>query len=239
MRNDFDFNNYPTNEEVADNVKTTIKTLREEHGLKQSDFSRMMGKSRSTIQGWERMQNDMGPIIKPDYRDLLILCDYFEISLDALFGRKPHLPNTAAGFRITRGNLHMVNKRPIQFMDDEQLIWGIVDQKNKRIVTLKGDVDFDRLPADFEGMLIPNDVLDEDELFDKPLTYKELQGYVDEENPIQVWVHILLKNAKGLEGYYTLTATGVQNDLGITWDGKAYGESWVAYAEKPVFLDRK
>ncbi|PKR83062.1 helix-turn-helix domain-containing protein [Heyndrickxia camelliae] len=58
-----------------------IKTLRTQHNLKQSDIADLISVTLRQVQRYEKDESDM-PLSK-----LLILADYFNVTLDYLVGR--------------------------------------------------------------------------------------------------------------------------------------------------------
>lgn len=85
--NNINYADYPSNNLISLNVKTKLRTYRKFFGLKQSEIAKIVGKSVSIITAWERnyYDADKGPIIKPSYRDLVILRDLYQVPLDQLF----------------------------------------------------------------------------------------------------------------------------------------------------------
>ena len=63
-----------------------LKELRKKFGLTQEELGRMMNVSRQAITKWE---NDNGI---PDISNLVLLANYFEISVDYLLDEKRKLP---------------------------------------------------------------------------------------------------------------------------------------------------
>lgn len=78
---------YLSNEEIATNVKIRLKTYRINANISQHQLSTEVHKSISTITSWERLESEKskGPVIKPDYRDLIYLCNRYGITLEELF----------------------------------------------------------------------------------------------------------------------------------------------------------
>ena len=64
-----------------DQFPSRLKELRKERQLRQEDLAFDLNVSRQTISKYERGQR------QPDYRMLIEIADYFQVSLDYLFGR--------------------------------------------------------------------------------------------------------------------------------------------------------
>ncbi len=62
-------------------LKERLYQLRTDAGLTQEDLAKRINVGRSTIAGYEK------GITQPSYAVLMLLADYFEVSLDYLFGR--------------------------------------------------------------------------------------------------------------------------------------------------------
>lgn len=60
----------------------TLKSLRLSHNLKQQDLALKLLVHQSNISDWEN------GISRPEYENLIILADLFDVSLDELLGRK-------------------------------------------------------------------------------------------------------------------------------------------------------
>ena len=60
-----------------------LKSLRLSHNLKQQDLALKLLVHQSNISDWEN------GISRPEYENLILLADLFDVSLDELLGRKP------------------------------------------------------------------------------------------------------------------------------------------------------
>lgn len=58
-----------------------IKRLRKNKGLKQQEIAELLGVKRNTYSDWENGKTE------PSFDNLFKLADFFDISLDWLFGR--------------------------------------------------------------------------------------------------------------------------------------------------------
>lgn len=58
-----------------------LQELREIHGLTQEEVASIINTARTTYVGYESGRTQM------DYKSLLILADYYKVSLDYIFGR--------------------------------------------------------------------------------------------------------------------------------------------------------
>lgn len=65
------------------NFSATVKRLRKEQGISQSELSERLGISNMAISKWERNKNAL-----PTCKVLFKLADYFNVSLDELVGRE-------------------------------------------------------------------------------------------------------------------------------------------------------
>lgn len=61
--------------------KDTIKILRDQKGLNQSELASILNVSRTTISHWETGTSE------PPFELLINIADYFEVSTDFLLGR--------------------------------------------------------------------------------------------------------------------------------------------------------
>lgn len=59
-----------------------LKRLRKSKGLKQQELAEILGIKRNTYSDWENGKTE------PSFDNLVKLADFFEVSLDWLFGRK-------------------------------------------------------------------------------------------------------------------------------------------------------
>lgn len=59
-----------------------LKRLRKSKGLKQQELAEILGIKRNTYSDWENGKTE------PSFDNLIKLADFFEVSLDWLFGRK-------------------------------------------------------------------------------------------------------------------------------------------------------
>lgn len=62
--------------------KDTIKALRKEHGLTQTELGEVVGFTHVAVVKWENGQRE------PDFSTLIKLADYFGVSTDYLLGRE-------------------------------------------------------------------------------------------------------------------------------------------------------
>lgn len=69
-------------ERYESNLRERLIQLRMEAKLSQSELAEKLGVSRSTIRGWE-----IGETL-PGAKPLMILADYYGVSVDYLFGRE-------------------------------------------------------------------------------------------------------------------------------------------------------
>ena len=59
-----------------------LKRLRKNKGLKQQEIADILGVKRNTYSDWENGKTE------PSFGNLVKLADFFDVSLDWLFGRK-------------------------------------------------------------------------------------------------------------------------------------------------------
>lgn len=59
-----------------------LKELREENGLSQRQLAAIIGTSQPNLQRWEKGQ------FEPDQKTTIIIADFFNVSIDYLFGRE-------------------------------------------------------------------------------------------------------------------------------------------------------
>lgn len=59
-----------------------MKELREERGLTQTEVAKSLGTSKQNISKWERNR------IEPDQKTMLFIAQFFNVSMDYLFGLK-------------------------------------------------------------------------------------------------------------------------------------------------------
>jgi transcriptional regulator with XRE-family HTH domain len=64
------------------NLADNLKFYREKSGLTQAELAEQLNVSRSTLSKWETNHQE------PSLGDVFILCDFFQISVDQLVGRK-------------------------------------------------------------------------------------------------------------------------------------------------------
>lgn len=62
-----------------------LKELRKEKKLTQQEIAELLGVKRNTYSDWENGKTE------PNFENLIKLADFFEVSLDWLFGRKVEL----------------------------------------------------------------------------------------------------------------------------------------------------
>lgn len=65
------------------NFSDTVKRLRKEQGISQTELSERLGIANMTISKWERNKEAL-----PSCKILFKLADYFHVSLDELVGRE-------------------------------------------------------------------------------------------------------------------------------------------------------
>ncbi len=70
-----------------------LKELREDHDLRQSDVSKATGIDQKTISNYETGKT------RPDSEALILLADYFNVSIDYLVGRKSLNCNNSADLK--------------------------------------------------------------------------------------------------------------------------------------------
>ena len=63
-------------------IGTKLKELRKERRLTQEELAQQLNLSRVNYTRYETNK------VRPDYETLLLLADFYEISVDELFGRK-------------------------------------------------------------------------------------------------------------------------------------------------------
>ena len=66
-------------------IGAKLKELRKSYNLTQEEFAKQIGVSRVN---YTRYEIDK---VRPDYETLINIADYYDISLDELFGRKKFL----------------------------------------------------------------------------------------------------------------------------------------------------
>ena len=62
--------------------RITLKSIRENAGLSQNDLAKNLGCAQSTVGMWESGKRE------PNFEKLVIIADYFDISVDFLLGRE-------------------------------------------------------------------------------------------------------------------------------------------------------
>ena len=67
-------------------MKLKIKELREEYQLTQKELAAKIGNVQRNVSNWENGSSE------PDLETIAKLADYFQISIDELFGRDAHAP---------------------------------------------------------------------------------------------------------------------------------------------------
>lgn len=65
-----------------ENMANSLRSLRTEAGYTQSQIAEMLGVNKTTVLRWESGES------VPDTRTILWYADRFDVSLDAIFGRK-------------------------------------------------------------------------------------------------------------------------------------------------------
>lgn len=80
-----------------------IKHIREENHLSQKDIADYLGITRQAVASYELEKRE------PDYKTLVKLADFFDISIDYLLGRSPgkniNTMTVAANIKLIKGNL--------------------------------------------------------------------------------------------------------------------------------------
>lgn len=61
-----------------------IKELRERHELSQREFAKKLHVSQTAVSQWETRRTS------PDYKTLIAMADFFEVSTDFILGRTPN-----------------------------------------------------------------------------------------------------------------------------------------------------
>ena len=85
------------NKNINPSFSKILKKLREERELTQAQVGNIVNKGESTVRMWELRSSE------PDYETILILADYFNVSVDYLLGRDPITPaERAAGWIDTK-----------------------------------------------------------------------------------------------------------------------------------------
>ena len=75
-----------------ENFATRLVSLRKERSLTQADISKLIGKARTSVQGYETEGKE------PDYKTLCFLADYFGVTTDYLLGRSDERTHDEAVF---------------------------------------------------------------------------------------------------------------------------------------------
>lgn len=93
-----------------------LKELRKEHGLKRSELARAIGIHQCTLANYEN-ETRQAP-----YETLILLADYFHVSVDELLGREllPFSPNDEPIFSLNEKTL-LIKYRSLSEKDKERL----------------------------------------------------------------------------------------------------------------------
>lgn len=65
-------------------IGTTLKTLREQHGLNQGELAKKVGKSQETISSWETGRT------VPRMKDIQTLCKIYDCTYESITGIRQH-----------------------------------------------------------------------------------------------------------------------------------------------------
>ena len=228
----------PSEDELSSNIKLRLKILREQHGYTQGDIATLVGKGRSTISAWERTDETTGPVFKPALRDLYILSDFYNLTIDELIG-KPPIPDPRYGVLIHKNDFFFFNGRPITFKDENgNNQWGLVNAEKECLFLSDGStLAFEDIPSDETFSYISNDVYKDEALYPDPLTLEDLKAHISTtDEKMKVWVCVKLENGElghsPIDGYYDVIETGVDRG-GIKMDFDTYMKKWVAFTDEP------
>ena len=101
---------------INPNFSKVLKSLRENQGLTQLQVGKIVNKGESTVRMWELRKSE------PDHETMLLLANYFGVSVDYLLGREENSPATQQGKWINVFG-HIAAGIPIEAIED------IVDQE--------------------------------------------------------------------------------------------------------------
>lgn len=91
----------------------TLKQLRINKGLTQSDIGKIVNKGDSTVRMWELRSSE------PDYETIVILADYFDVTVDYLLGRnEKSSPTKESGGKWIPVYGHIAAGIPISAIED-------------------------------------------------------------------------------------------------------------------------
>ena len=243
----FNLKNFPSNKEIADNVKAILKTKRLERGLSQRQIGEMCDKDRGTVGGWERTNPEKGPVMKPDYRDLCILCNLYNISLDWLFSRNKVIPSPEVGYVVKPSELYQLDGHPIYIENEDFMGWGLVCAESKEVVlSNKKVLSFDEM-ENYQCSLIPKDVYRKEAFLSDPLALEDIKHYMklgqnaqlsEEEKP-KIWVSFMIQknvNTEDMDGWFYVDPDRIYSNTGIVLSVEMYEKIWIAFTDRPKIV---
>lgn len=91
-----------------------IRELREEAGLTQKQLATAINNMQRNVSNWEQGTSE------PDIATVVALADFFDVSLDELFGRQEHVNSTDAELvRIVRSMSPERKAKLLAFLSDK------------------------------------------------------------------------------------------------------------------------
>lgn len=239
--NQFDLKNIPSNKEIADNVKAILKTKRLEHGYSQRQIGDICMKERATVGGWERTNPEKGPVMKPDYRDLVVLCSLYNISLDWLFSRNLVTPSPEVGYIVQSKELYQLDGHPVYIKGEDYEGWGLVCGESKEVIlSNKKVLSFEDMKQ-YQCSLIPKDVYRKEAFLPDPLELEDINRYIglaqtNEEDKPRIWVSFMIQqnvNSAEMDDWFYIDPDKIYSKSGIILSLDMYGKTWIAFTDRP------
>lgn len=247
-KNQFNLSNLADNNEIADNVKAILKTKRLEHGFSQRQVGDICFKERSTIASWERTNPTKGPVMKPDYRDLVAMSWLYNVSIDHLFSNDRVIPSPEVGYIVKSRELYQLDNRPIFIegkIDGKDFYGcGVVDATLKKVFIKGGQfIPFEKID-DFKCNLIPKDVYRKEAFLPDPLEVEDIQRFMslpqatsesEDEKP-KIWVSFTMQNnmsTQEMAGWFFVDSDKIYSENGIMLSLDMYNKTWIAFTDKP------
>jgi transcriptional regulator with XRE-family HTH domain len=229
----------PSEDELADQLKMTLKMLREQNNYTQAMLAKYVGKARSSVSAWERTGDSVSPTFKPALHDLYLLNPLYKVSIDELL-RIPHYINDPRiVLKIHKREFAFYNKRQIFYIDDDKKEHVAIVNNDLGCLLLDDGTrwNFSDIPKDKEFKTIPYDVYRKESWYPQSLTVEDLKAHIgDEDEDFEVWVSVKLNGSlfekSPIDGYYKIIETGVEKD-GLKLDFDTYSTKWLAFPADP------
>ena len=116
-----------------------LKDLRNSRGISQNELSKHIGVSKSSVNMYERDERE------PGFETLEAIADFFNVNMDYLLGREPHIINV----QVSEG-LFTASAKPLVIKFFDALNTSDATQLPENLAKIRVEMDSAFMPADFE-----------------------------------------------------------------------------------------